>query len=123
MFVDEPIWLVYRQLLAREYDTDQSVAIDLFFNTSQCNLQEELWGDDEMVSDWFYKRETHSEGDNTTLTQGFFTRENQTKLCKSLSRHNPPKVWSHAAPAFSFVRSARPHLVFPLRLKWLWVSS
>ena len=55
-------------------------------------LQDEMWSDEDLVSDWFYKRETHSEGENTTLTQDYFRRGMQQKLCNSLSVHQPPKV-------------------------------
>lgn len=51
-----------------------------------------MWNDEELVSDWFYKRETHSEGENTTLTQDYFRRGMQQRLCNSLSANQPPKV-------------------------------
>lgn len=59
--------LVCRLMLARETDKNQSVAIDYFLNTSQCNLDPRLW-EDMYSSDWLYKRETHAEGEVRTVS-------------------------------------------------------
>ena len=52
-YLDELVWLVFRQHLASSEDSDRDVAIDYMLNSTQCSLSKKLWGDADTVGSWW----------------------------------------------------------------------
>jgi hypothetical protein len=83
--------MIYRGGMAKESDTDQSKAMRLFLDSTQCQFDPHLWID-ESIRKWFGKRNRFAFGANHSAPEEYFSVQNLRKICMQLQKHDPPKV-------------------------------
>eukprot|EP00281_Chroomonas_sp_CCMP1168_P014825 CAMPEP_0206218702 /NCGR_PEP_ID=MMETSP0047_2-20121206/3935_1 /ASSEMBLY_ACC=CAM_ASM_000192 /TAXON_ID=195065 /ORGANISM="Chroomonas mesostigmatica_cf, Strain CCMP1168" /LENGTH=765 /DNA_ID=CAMNT_0053641213 /DNA_START=166 /DNA_END=2460 /DNA_ORIENTATION=+ len=86
MYIDELVWLVYRNGIAKETDADQLTAVDFFLNASQCDMDHEIWRDEEGLAKWLEKRNKYAHGEAGTHQKEdhFYSKESQHAVCRAL---------------------------------------
>jgi hypothetical protein len=77
--------------MAQQSDSDQSKAIQLFLDSTQCQFEPKLWME-ESIRKWFGKRNRFAFGANHSAPEEYFSVQNLRKICMQLRKHQPPKV-------------------------------